>query len=79
MAMQLTIGTVLVDSVRVTLEDGRTVQVMSDGTVFVRTDARSFGNEYSFTLPTVEDVALECDANGQTGEVPMTVTAFHRH
>ncbi len=79
MAMQLTMGTVLVDSVRVTLADGRTVQIMSDGTVFVRTDATSFGNEYSFTLPTVDDVARECDVNGQDGEVAMTVATFHRH
>jgi len=79
MAMQLTMGTVSVDNVRVTLDDGRTVDIYPDGSVYVRTDAMSFGGEYSFKLPTGESVARECDANGQDGEVAMTVATFHHH
>lgn len=77
MAMNVTLGTITVDSVRVTLDDGRIVDVHSDGSINVRNMALgSFGNEYMIDLPTVEDVARKCDATGRTGDV--MIPAIHR-
>lgn len=70
-------GELKADSVELTLDDGRYVEVSGDGAVRVYGLDRG---EYTLTLPTIADVAAQCDvredayANGH-----MTITVEHRH
>lgn len=77
MAKITTTVTAEVDSLTFTLTDGRSVNVLPSGHVYVTGKAYGqISQEYSFTLPTLEEVAQKCD---ETDDNEITFPVHHRH
>jgi len=68
--------------VSITLANGCYVNISASGNVIVEAGTSDGFGEYSFTLPSVADVATQCRELGHDnpmthGEVP--IAAYHRH
>lgn len=63
-------------AVTVVLDNGNRVVIQPDGDITV-IDGRGFG--YDFMLPSVADIASECERQGDTGVITNAVVIYHKH